>query len=207
MLATAVFTGLRLGELLGLTWADVDLDRNVLSVRKQLSRSGVRVAPKTDQAERDVVLMPALASLLREYRLRSPFSAASSLVFAADDGSGIEHTAPRRALTRAMDRAGLVDDSRPKLRFHDLRHTFASLLISQGQNVVFVSRQLGHAKPDVTLGVYAHLFDGAEHAARASDALEARFGSLLGGKAVETSARNGPQVEGAEDAPNVAQLR
>lgn len=63
-----------------------------------------------------------------------------------------------------MERAKLDGDERPKLRFHDLRHTFASLLVAESLNVVFVSRQLGHASPDITLRVYAHLFDGAEHA-------------------------------------------
>jgi hypothetical protein len=59
------------------------------------------------------------------------------------------------------------------------RVTAASLLIAEGLNVVFVSRQLGHASPDVTLRVYAHLFDRAEHGQRASDALEAGFGEML----------------------------
>ncbi len=62
---------------------------------------------------------------------------------------------------------------------HQLRHCFASLLIAQGLNVVFVSRQLGHASPSITLSVYAHLFDQAEHATKASAQLEAAFGGLL----------------------------
>jgi integrase len=77
--------------------------------------------------------------------------------------------------------AGLVTDSRRKPVLHDCRHTFASLLIAQSANVVFVSRQLGHASPDITLRVYAHLFDRAEHAERASAALEAGFGAMLEG--------------------------
>ena len=60
-----------------------------------------------------------------------------------------------------------------KLRFHDLRHTFASLLIAEGLNVVFVSRQMGHASPDITLRVYAHVWDSAEHSSKASNALDA----------------------------------
>jgi hypothetical protein len=59
----------------------------------------------------------------------------------------------RRGLDKALDGAGLE-----KIRFHDLRHTFASLLISQGENVVWVSRQLGHKKTSVTFDTYAHLF-------------------------------------------------
>lgn len=60
-----------------------------------------------------------------------------------------------------------------------MRHTFASLLVAQGGNVVYISRQLGHSSPSVTLDVYSHLFDAAEHSARVRDALEADFGGLL----------------------------
>jgi integrase len=67
----------------------------------------------------------------------------------------------------------------PPLRLHDLRHTYASLLVAQRANVVFVSRQLGHASPTTTLDVYAHLFDRAEHAKRTSDLLETSFGQVL----------------------------
>lgn len=81
----------------------------------------------------------------------------------------------RRGLGSALDRAKLEH-----IRWHDLRHTFASLLVAEELNVVFVSRQLGHASPDITLRVYAHLFDRSEHARRASEALEEGFGGLLG---------------------------
>jgi integrase len=73
-----------------------------------------------------------------------------------------------------LDRAG-----ESRLRFHDLRHTFASLLVAEGLNIVYVSRQLGHATPSFTLNVYLHLFDRAEHGRRAADALEAGFSSVL----------------------------
>jgi hypothetical protein len=73
--------------------------------------------------------------------------------------------------------------------------TVASLLIAEGLNVVFVSRQLGHASPDITLRVYAHLFDRAEHASRASASLEASFGAMLDVNTVSTSGRNQSQGE------------
>ena len=71
-----------------------------------------------------------------------------------------------------------------RLSLHSLRHGYASLLISRGLNVVFVSRQLGRANPNVTLEVYAHLFERADHAATARDALEASHAAMassLGG--------------------------
>ncbi len=64
-------------------------------------------------------------------------------------------------------------------RKHDLRHTYASLLIAQGADIVAVSRQLGHASPDITLKVYAHLFDADRNANRTRDLLEESFGTLL----------------------------
>jgi integrase len=188
LLATAVFTGLRLGELLGLTWANVDFDAGMVGVRRQLDRNGQRVETKTAQAVRDVVLMPALGRTLKEHRLRS--SPDAELVFHSATGKGLDHTVPRRALARAVKAAGLHGGDRPKLRVHDLRHTFASLLIASGGNVVFVSRQLGHASPDITLRAYSHLFDAAEHAQRASEALERGFGAVLNGNAVVSEAGN-----------------
>jgi len=90
-------------------------------------------------------------------------------------------------VARAVELAGLDDDGKPRLRFHDLRHCFASLLIAQGADVVFVSRQLGHANPSITLLVYSHLFDAAKHAERTSAMLEQAFGALVDGTAVETT--------------------
>lgn len=206
LLATATFTGLRLGELLGLTWDNVAFDAGVVKVRRQLDRAGDRVEPKTGQAVRDVVLMPALARVLKEHRLRSRFASDEDLVFASSIGRGLDHTVPRRALGRAVKAAGLDGGDRPKLRFHDLRHTFASLLIAGGGNVVFVSRQLGHSSPDITLRVYAHLFDAAEHAQRASSALEAGFGAVLDGKEMESSGGNAPQTAAPVTGENVARL-
>lgn len=70
-------------------------------------------------------------------------------------------------------------DAPRSVTFHVLRHTFASILIAQGHDPVFVSRQLGHANAAITLNVYAHLFDAARHAAKARERLEADYGLLL----------------------------
>jgi len=67
--------------------------------------------------------------------------------------------------------------------FHVLRHTFASILIEQGHDVVFVSRQVGHANPSITLKVYAHLFDAERHVDRARTQLEAGYGGLIARRA------------------------
>jgi integrase len=201
LLASAVFTGLRQSELLGLTWADVDLDAGLVKVRMQLARSGKRVRPKTERAIRDVTIFPALGKLLREHK-ESAFGSGrakpSDLVFTTRLGTPVGHrNVARSALDPTLVRAGL-----PPMRWHDLRHTFASMLIGQGANVVFVSRQLGHSSVKITLDTYGHLFDAAEHGERMRTGLEAAFGNLL-----ETTGgdrgRDRPDAETAK----VAQLR
>ena len=185
LLATAIFTGLRQGELLGLTWADVDFEAGLVSVRRQLDRSGERVEPKTAQAIRDVVLMPALGRILKSHKADAfarGIAKPTDYVFTSTAGKPLYwRTVSRQGLELAVERAGLSGEGRPRLRFHDLRHSYASLLIAGGGNVVFVSRQLGHADAAITLRVYAHLFDRAEHAQRTRDALEASFGTMLDG--------------------------
>ena len=74
----------------------------------------------------------------------------------------------------ALEKAGLQP-----VRWHDLRHTFASLLIAGGANITFVSRQLGHTSSQITLGIYAHLLDGEEQARRAREMLQERLGSVV----------------------------
>jgi integrase len=171
----SLFSGLRLSELLGLTWGDVDFERAVIRVTHHLARDGSRKALKTPAARRDVVLMPELAAALRRHRLASRFSTDSDLVFCSDTGRTVGHrNLTARGLTRAATRASLQ-----AVNFHALRHTFASILIDQGHDVVFVSRQLGHANPAITLKVYAHLFDAERHADRAREQLEADYGALV----------------------------
>ena len=180
ILATAVFTGLRQGELLGLRWGDIDFDAGLMHVHRQFDRSRSYSEPKTPNAIRSVVLMPSLVSLLLEHRAGSSHATPGDPIFATPGGAPMHYrNVTRRGLATAIAAAGIERDGSPRLRFHDLRHTFASLLIAQGLNIVFVSRQLGHASPRFTLDVYGGLFDGAEHGRRASDGLEAAFSRML----------------------------
>ncbi|MBA3401654.1 MAG: site-specific integrase [Actinobacteria bacterium] len=171
ILATAVLTGMRLSELLGLQWQDIDFDASVIRIRRQADRKGLMVEPKTPQAKRDIVLPPSLAKTLREHKMESRFKADGELVFPTATGRAQNgRNVSRRGLEKALANAGLA-----KMRFHDLRHTHCSLLISEGLNVVYVSRSMGHASPDITLKTYSHLWDAAEHAGKASAALDAVY--------------------------------
>lgn len=158
----AVSTGLRKGELLGLHWGDVNLDARELTVQHNLvvNDAGQYVVgqPKTDAGRRRIALADDTVAALRahwraEHRgARAPLP--SGFVFTAASG---HHVQPRqldkvyRALTTA---AGL-----PRIRFHDLRHTAASLLIRQGIPAKVVADRLGHADPTFTLKVYTHVYD------------------------------------------------
>ena len=174
-IATGLFAGLRVSEALGLIWDDVDCETEHIRVRFQMGRDGERRRLKTAAASRDVILMPQLAHELRRQRLASPFSDDGDLVFASSGGKTIGHrNLTARGLELACGRAALSG-----VTFHVLRHTFASLLIAQGHDPVFVSRQLGHANPAITLRVYAHLFDAARHGRDARRQLEADYSDLL----------------------------
>ena len=187
MVATALYTGLRISELLGLTWDDVDFDRGVIHVRAQLSRThrgepARRVAPKTAASVREVPLVAQLARLLAPHELATPFAAGTDWVFATSRGTPYgQRNVARRCLTRAAKLAGLKEDGWPPLRFHDLRHVFAShLIVDLGLDVAQVSRILGHASPTITLSVYTHLFDDARHAREIREQMSASaFAALL----------------------------
>jgi integrase len=171
LVETALFSGLRISELLGLVWTDVDFAAGVIRVRAQLSRAhrgkpARRVATKTPASVREIPLVPQLAEHLAAHRQATGLPSPAGWVFATSRGTPLgERNVARRVLKRAADQAGLIDDERPALRFHDLRHTFAShLIVDLGLDVAQVSRILGHASIAITLDVYTHLFDDARHA-------------------------------------------
>jgi integrase len=135
----AVWSGLRENELLGLTWADLDLKDKKIHVRKQLSRPtndrpAERVSIKTGTT-RSVDIDPELVAFLREYKERAlarGHARPEGYVFCADSGRPLHFRNLGKAFTKAADKAKLNTDERRKLRFHDLRRTFASILIEGG---------------------------------------------------------------------------
>ncbi len=153
-------TSLRRGELLGLKWEDVDLDRGDLQVRRQVSRINGEVveAPlKTKNAYRTLPLAEDTVSVLKEQRRKvgnSPW------VFPSPNGGPISPDSVLHMLHRVLKRAGL-----PKVRFHDLRHTFATLALQNGVDVKTVSGMLGHFSAGFTLDTYAHITSAAQRQA------------------------------------------
>jgi integrase len=189
ILATAIYTGMRLNELLGLAWADVNLTDGFIHVRHQLSRPTLerpacRVRLKTPAATRDIPLLPQLGALLKREKLASFHSGESDYVFTTVMGKPLGfRNVERRALRRAAVGAGLNKEGQVPLRFHDLRHTFAShLIIDVKLDVAHVSRILGHTRPSVTLDIYTHLYHQAQHADSIKERMASSgFGQLIGG--------------------------
>jgi integrase len=187
LVETALFSGLRISELLGLIWGDIDFAAGLIRIRAQLSRAhrgepARRVPPKTPASVREVPLVEQLAHLLGTHKQATPFAAPTDWVFATSRGTPLgERNVARRVLKRAADDAGLNGGDRPALRFHDLRHTFAShLIVDLGLDVAQVSRILGHASIAITLDVYTHLFDDARHAHEIRERMAAsQFAGLL----------------------------
>jgi integrase len=176
----ALNTGMRQGELLALKWEDVDLERGVLRVRRTLSRRNnvyVLDEPKTKKSRRTIRLTAGAATALEVHisrqlegmeRMGSLYQP-GGLVFATTTGTIINPSNLRnRSFKPLLKHAKL----RP-IRFHDLRHTCATLLLSKDVNPKVVSEMLGHSSVSITLDIYSHLLpDMQEKAARAlEDAL------------------------------------
>ena len=144
----------------------MDLDKKVIQVREALEQTkqhGIRFkAPKSKAGRRDVTLPDILVDALREHRkaqleLRMRFGIGrlpdDALLFADIEGAPLSRNAVSAAWSDFAAGIGL-----PDVTFHALRHTHASQLIDAGVDIVTISKRLGHAKPDITLRIYAHLF-------------------------------------------------
>ena len=155
LLRIALFTGLRLGELLGLTWADIDLDAAELHVRKQWTRLSEYAPPKTGAAVRRLPLAPDLGKYLREQKIASRFSQDHHPVFASKTGQPLAHrNATRRGFQAVAAEAGIQGVS-----FHSMRHAFASRMISRGISSTILCKLMGHESSAITERRYIHLFD------------------------------------------------
>jgi integrase len=161
----AVTTGMRQGELLGLRWQDVDLEKGVINVRQTLymSRGQTLLAePKTEHSRRMIHLTKVGLYALRKHRTRylqealaygPDWNSEYNLVFPTSTGRPIRAAQMvELPFHRVLERAGL-----PRIRFHDLRHTAATLMLEQGVNPKAVSEMLGHSDVTITLGIYGHV--------------------------------------------------
>jgi len=152
LFATAVLTGARQGEILALRRSDVDLKRRVMFIHRSYHPQYGFSEPKTKSGTRAIVISGELTMILDEYMEKNDRQP-GDLVFQNKGGNPVD---PQNMMTRefhpALERAGVKP-----IRFHDLRHTYAALIIALGENIKFIQRQLGHASLTTTMDTYGHL--------------------------------------------------
>lgn len=178
-LGLAGYAGLRLGELRGLRWCDLDLEAGTLSVSRSLLPDGTPKSPKTAAGVRTIPLLPALRRLLVAWKLRSPYTQPDDLVIATGSGSSVQERNLRRALDDAKTAAKL-DATVERLSWHSLRHSFASMLATDLElPATTLARLTGHADAGFTLRVYAR--DGRDEATLVEDVLSRAAAADVGG--------------------------
>jgi len=171
--------GMRIGEVLALRWRNVDMDGKVIKVREALEETGKHgirsKLPKSKAGRRDITMPDDVVEAMRAYRrdqleLRLQLGQGrlpdDALLFATLEGEPRSPSTVSRAWGDFAGKIGL-----PEVTFHNLRHSHASQLIDAGVDIVTISKRLGHAKPDITLRIYAHLF--RESDAKAAAAINA----------------------------------
>ena len=149
-------TGLRRGELLGLKWNDIDWKNGIIKVRRQIARVDGQIveAPlKTKNSYRTVTISPQAIEVLKQQRAKTH----DQYVFPSPNGGPISPDSVNNMLKRVLARAGI-----PKVRFHDLRHTFATIALQNGVDIKTVSGMLGHFSAGFTLDTYAHVTTAAQ---------------------------------------------
>lgn len=172
-------TGMRRGELLALRWRDIDLDAGAVSIRRSVGV--VRVhgegaslveGPTKTAKPRVIDLDDDTAAVLRAWRLERAGMALqlgrdNAIVFGDPEGSHLHPERFSRQFARDLARCAkaLGDQAPPAIRLHDLRHTHATVLLADRENIKVVSERLGHANTTVTLSVYAHVMPGNQRAA------------------------------------------
>lgn len=161
-------TGMRRGEILGVRWQDIDLDSGSLSIRQTLITTDYKLtfsSPKTKRSRRQIALDRQTLSVLRAHHKRQLEERMmvgagyedSGLAFTVPTGGAVHPDAFSQAFERHVRRAGL-----PRIRLHDLRHTYATLALAAGIPVKIVSERLGHASIAITLDVYSHVLPGMD---------------------------------------------
>jgi integrase len=166
----ACTTGMRNGELLALKWSDISPDTGTLQVRRTVFNVQIN-APKTSAGRRTIRLSKLALSALRQHRINAAKQRISEWVFSSTAGTTLSvHNVHNRSWKPLLKRAGLPSST----RMHDLRHSAATLLLTQGVPVKVVSEMLGHADVSITLSIYAHVLPDMQ--STAADSMDEALG-------------------------------
>jgi integrase len=157
----AIFTGMRRGEILGLKWEDVDLETGRISIKRTLvnvnSKMVLQDAPKTKNARRVVDISESVVEVLKQHKKRQAeemlmMGIRSDMVFTSLTGQFVKPSNLAKSFQRLTVKTG-----NPRIRFHDLRHTHATLMLKAGVHPKVVSERLGHSSISITLDTYSHV--------------------------------------------------
>jgi len=160
MFLTMARTGIRYGECLGLQWKDIDFENRFIHIQRGFSKGKIET-PKSGQSRKvdmSLQLADVLKTLLYQRKidtLKNGWGSMPEWVFIKDNGNPYHESYSRRIFYSAIEKAGLR-----KIRIHDLRHTYATLRITKGDNVADVSKQLGHHSVKFTMDIYYHWIPG-----------------------------------------------
>lgn len=174
--ALALLAGMRQGEILGLRWKDIDFEKKEIYINQTLSFHGteLKTGAKTSAGVRQISIPNQLVNILKEQqseynelksKLKERFVDWDIVVFNLTNGKTVFPGNLIKAYTRDVKQAKL-----PHIRFHDMRHSHATLLLSKGLNVKVISERLGHSKIAVTLDTYSHVLPSMQY--EVAEALE-----------------------------------
>ena len=158
----ALFTGLRRSELLGLQWGDIDWQLGQISIRRGYHSRGIvktYLPTKTKRSTRSIDLPPSALQVLQTLYNRNLNPSDKEGVF-WDGDKPLSPNMITKAWQRACNNAGV-----PLIRFHDARHTHASLLLKQGVHLKIVQERLGHSSSQITADIYSHILPGLQRQA------------------------------------------
>ncbi len=155
-------TGLRLGEAIALRWGDIDLNSHLIHVRQNIVRGKIttpksKQTRKVDMSEHLEAVLKGLKHQRKEEKLRYGWQEIPELVFFNSNQNPYDiNNLRKQVFFRILDKAGLR-----RIRIHDLRHTYASILLENGESPVYVKEQLGHHSIKITVDLYGHFIPGA----------------------------------------------
>ena len=171
LVETSLFTGLRRGEIVGLKWEDIDLEKQTLSVRRSIYKPKASKAkekpPKSTSSVRTMAIPARLCETLREYKAHQDRHASFlgkawqnlGYVFTEEDGSVMNPQTPTKQFSKFLKRHGIRH-----LKLHGMRHTSATLLLANGCDIKTVSARLGHSDIETT-NIYLHALENVDRLA------------------------------------------
>ena len=168
----AIFTGMRCGEVLGLKWDDVDFENKKIRIKRSLcfvsGKGLIFKEPKTKKSKRQISISQHVVNVLKKHKQKQEFQEEklgtqyqdNNLIVCTDDGKPLDPRNLLRQFYRLIEEANV-----PRISFHDLRHTHATILMQQGENPKVVSERLGHSRVGITLDLYSHVSDDLQEQA------------------------------------------